>query len=255
MSAKGIDLSNKTLFDALNGYCNYNTTLKSFYENDAVSGNKRSNANVDLDTGDDKIYTVGETPVNLYNKSVTDSYQNYKDVALVVITRIGGEGADLPRHQGNAEGAVSENSHYLELDQNEIDMFKHIKDSGFDKVVVLLNIPSAMEADFLFDTEKLPFANSIDAALWIGFTGKQGIMALGPILTGEVNPSGKTVDTAFFETQSGFTPDPSDNNDGNRDRFTDPPEFLHGNILGVGLCSGWKHGAHAEIVRSLRLRF
>ncbi|MDD5601943.1 MAG: glycoside hydrolase family 3 N-terminal domain-containing protein, partial [Candidatus Izemoplasmatales bacterium] len=111
---------------------------------------------------------------------------------------------------GNSEGAVSEDSHYLELDQNEIDMFEHIKEAGFQKIVVLLNIPSAMEADFLFDTEKFPFADDIDAALWIGYTGKQGIMALGPILTGEVSPSGKTVDTWATD----FLSDPSSVNFG-----------------------------------------
>lgn len=195
MKSKGIELKNKTIFDALDDYFNYNSTLKKFYENDKLSGKGRSNANVDLDTGDDKIFTVGETPVSMYTKNVTDSYKNYNDLALVVISRLGGEGADLPRHQGASEGAVSPDSHYLELDQNEIDMFNHIKDSGFDKIVVLLNIPSAMEADFLFDVEKYPFADSIDACLWIGFPGKQGIMALGPILTGDVTPSGKTVDT------------------------------------------------------------
>lgn len=210
MSANGIDLANKTLFDALDGYFDHNPTLEEFYENDQASGPDRSGSNVDLDSGDDKIYTVGETPVNLYTDSVIDSYENYKDLALVVITRIGGEGADLPRHQGNSEGAVSEDSHYLELDQNEIDMFEHIKEAGFQKIVVLLNIPSAMEADFLFDTEKFPFADDIDAALWIGYTGKQGIMALGPILTGEVSPSGKTVDTWATD----FLSDPSSVNFG-----------------------------------------
>ncbi|MGI6392392.1 MAG: glycoside hydrolase family 3 N-terminal domain-containing protein [Candidatus Izemoplasmatales bacterium] len=210
MSANGIDLANKTLFDALEGYCNYNPTLKNFYEDDQASGPDRSGSNVDLDSGDDKIYTVGETPASMYTGSVVASYEKYKDLALVVITRIGGEGADLPRHQGNSAGAVSEDSHYLELDQNEIDMFEHIKASGFQKIVVLLNIPSAMEADFLFDSEKFPFADDIDAALWIGYTGKQGIMALGPILTGEVSPSGKTVDTWARD----FLADPSSINFG-----------------------------------------
>jgi beta-glucosidase len=195
MKAKGIELKNVSLFDALKDYFNYNPTLKRFYENDELSGKKRSNVNTDLDTGDDKMFSVGETPANLYTKNITDSYKNYKDLALVVITRIGGEGADLPRHQGSTEGAVSPDSHYLQLDQNEIDMFNHIVANGFEKIVVLLNIPSAMEADFLFDSEKYSFADNIDACLWIGFPGKQGIKALGPILTGEVTPSGKTVDT------------------------------------------------------------
>ena len=195
LTALGIDLGYKSLYDALNGVYSLNPALKAFYEDDKLSGPRRSNNNADLDSGDDKAFTVGETPVSMYTQQVRDSYKSYNDLALVVITRIGGEGADLPRHQGSSAGAVSEDAHYLQLDQNEIDMLKEVCAAGFKKVVVLFNIPSAMEADFLYDTAKYPFADKIDAALWIGYTGKQGILALGDVLTGEVSPSGRTVDT------------------------------------------------------------
>ena len=195
LTGQGIDVDYKTLYDALGGYYSLNPTLQSFYSDDKASGSRRSNTNTDLDSGDDKAFTVGETPISMYTQSVRDSYKNYNDMALVVLTRIGGEGADLPRHQGTSAGAVSEDAHYLQLDQNEIDMLKEVTAAGFKKVVVLFNIPSAMEADFLYDTAKYPFADKIDAALWIGYTGKQGILALGDILTGAVSPSGRTVDT------------------------------------------------------------
>lgn len=195
LTGLGIDVDYKGLYDALEGTYSLNPALKAFYEDDKASGGRRSNTNTDLDSGDDKAYTVGETPVSMYTQAVRDSYKNYNDMALVVITRIGGEGADLPRHQGKSAGAVSEDAHYLQLDQNEIDMLTEVTSAGFDKVVVIFNIPSAMEADFLYDTAKYPFADKIDAALWIGFTGKQGIMALPNIMTGEVSPSGRTVDT------------------------------------------------------------
>jgi beta-glucosidase len=195
LAGKGIDLDYKTIYDALENYYTLNPKIKAFYENDKLSGDKRSNANTDLDTGDDKAFTVGETPRANYTDEVKNSYQDYNDLAIVVITRIGGEGADLPRHQGKSAGAVSEDSHYLELDQNEIDMLTDVCNAGFKKVVVLFNIPSAMEANFLYDTEKYPFADKIDSALWIGFTGRQGIMALGDVMTGKISPSGKTVDT------------------------------------------------------------
>ncbi|MBR5751855.1 MAG: glycoside hydrolase family 3 C-terminal domain-containing protein, partial [Clostridia bacterium] len=154
----GIDVSYKTIYDALSGVYTLNPTLKAFYEDDKLSGSKRSNTNTDLDSGDDKAFTVGETPIAMYTQAVRDSYKNYGDLALVVITRIGGEGADLPRHQGTSAGAVSEDAHYLQLDQNEIDLLTEVCSAGFKKVVVLFNIPSAMEADFLYDTAKYPFA-------------------------------------------------------------------------------------------------
>ena len=96
MSANGIDLANKTLFDALEGYCNYNPTLKNFYEDDQASGPDRSGSNVDLDSGDDKIYTVGETPASMYTGSVVASYEKYKDLALVVITGLAAKGVTCP---------------------------------------------------------------------------------------------------------------------------------------------------------------
>ena len=195
LTGQGIDVDYKTLYDALGSYYSLNPTLQSFYSDDKASGARRSNTNTDLDSGDDKAYTVGETPISMYTQAVRDSYKNYSDLALVVLTRIGGEGADLPRHQGTSAGAVSEDAHYLQLDQNEIDMLQEVTSAGFKKVVVLFNIPSAMEADFLYDTAKYPFADKIDGALWIGYTGKQGILALGDILTGAVSPSGRTVDT------------------------------------------------------------
>ncbi len=195
LTGQGIDVDYKTLYDALGSYYTLNPSLQKFYQDDSASGARRSNTNTDLDSGDDKAYTVGETPIAMYTQAVRDSYKNYSDLAIVVLTRIGGEGADLPRHQGSSAGAVSEDAHYLQLDQNEIDMLSEVCSAGFKKVVVLFNIPSAMEADFLYDTAKYPFADKIDAALWIGYTGKQGIMALGDILTGAVSPSGRTVDT------------------------------------------------------------
>lgn len=191
----GIDLKYKGMYDALGDTYSLNPVLKSFYEDDKRSGKKRSNANTDLDSGDDKAFSVGETPASMYTNDIKDSYKDYNDMAIVVLTRLGGEGADLPRHQGKTEGAVSEDSHYLELDQNEIDMLTNVCNAGFKKVVVLLNIPSAMEANFLYDTEAYPFADKIDACMWIGFPGRQGIMALPDLLTGKVSPSGKTVDT------------------------------------------------------------
>lgn len=192
---KGFDVSYKGIYDALKDTYSLNPALKAFYEDDKLSGPKRSNANTELDSGDDKQFSVGEAPADKYTKNVTDSYNNYKDMAIVVLTRLGGEGADLPRHQGSTPGAVSADSHYLELDQNEIDMLTNVCNAGFGKVVVLLNIPSAMEANFLYDTTAFPFADKIDACMWIGFPGRQGIMALPDLLTGEINPSGKTVDT------------------------------------------------------------
>ena len=149
------------------------------------------------------MIATAETPQSMYTDAVKASYSSYSDAAIVVITRIGGEGFDLPRYQGTTEGAVSPDSHYLELDRNERDLLNAVCNAGFGHVIVLFNIPSAFEATFLRDKEYLASADRIDAAMWIGFTGGEGIMALGEILNGEVNPSGRTVDTWSADFSSG----------------------------------------------------
>lgn len=220
----GFDTSNnKDLYESLNdaGFVT-NPTLKRFYES-SQSGPVRTANSSDLDNGDNQKIATAETPQNKYSDAVKNSYADYSDAALVVITRIGGEGFDLPRYQGDSEGAVSPDSHYLELDQNEIDLLTAVTDGTFKRVVVVFNTPSSFEATFLKDSAYAAFADKIDAAVWIGFTGSNGITALGEILNGDVNPSGRLVDTwaadftknpSFVNFGTGCLPDTTDKYDG-----------------------------------------
>lgn len=220
----GFDTSNnKNLYESLNdaGFVT-NPTLKRFYES-SQSGPVRTANSSDLDNGDNQKIATAETPQSKYTDAVKNSYADYSDAALVVITRIGGEGFDLPRYQGNSEGAVSPDSHYLELDQNEIDLLTAVTDGTFKRVVVVFNTPSSFEATFLKDSAYAAFADKIDAAVWIGFTGSNGITALGEILNGDVNPSGRLVDTwaadftknpSFVNFGTGCLPDTTDKYDG-----------------------------------------
>lgn len=220
----GFDTSNnKDLYESLNdaGFIT-NPTLKNFYES-SQSGPVRTANSSDLDNGDNQKIATAETPQSKYTDAVRNSYADYSDAALVVITRIGGEGFDLPRYQGDSEGAVSPDSHYLELDQNEIDLLTAVTDGTFKRVVVVFNTPSSFEATFLKDSAYAAFADKIDAAVWIGFNGSNGITALGEILNGDVNPSGRLVDTwaadftknpSFVNFGTGCLPDTTDKYDG-----------------------------------------
>ena len=220
----GFDTSNnKNLYESLNdaGFVT-NPTLKRFYES-SQSGPVRTANSSDLDNGDNQKIAAAETPQSKYTDAVRNSYADYSDAVLVVITRIGGEGFDLPRYQGDSEGAVSPDSHYLELDQNEIDLLTAVTDGTFKRVVVVFNTPSSFEATFLKDSAYAAFADKIDAAVWIGFTGSNGITALGEILNGDVNPSGRLVDTwaadftknpSFVNFGTGCLPDTTDKYDG-----------------------------------------
>ena len=124
------------------------------------------------------------------------SYLFYNDAAIVVLTRSGGEGSDLPTY--NVEGHDDPYEHYLELDDNEQETIALAK-QNFDKVIILVNSSNALELGSLKSDPE------IDAILWMGAPGTNGTLAVGEILNGTLNPSGKTVD--IFPTD--FTKDPT----------------------------------------------
>lgn len=222
----------KTIYDSLNeaGY-ETNSALYDFY-NGGKSGKARPASPEGSNLDDGKTLTVPtyETPLDDYPVNVWSSVKEYNDVALVVITRMGGEGFDLPRSMDGVSGARKADDHYLQLDKNETELINTVCNSGFKKVVLILNVGTSFELGFLensteqiYNTLKGYNINSdkIDAALWIGFPGESGIMALGRILNGNVNPSGRTTDTYAMD----FKSDPSWQNFGENlkadgDRFT-----------------------------------
>lgn len=170
-------------------------------------------------------YPIGETPKSMYqnNTALKNSYVDYNDLAIVVITRMGGEGYDLPRtmfwngsNYSNWDGtelipgARNKSDHYLQIDQNETDLLKEANDH-FANVIVLINSASPIEMGFLEDATHYAYQPNVKAALWIGSPGATGTNAVGRILKGEVNPSGRTTNTYAAD----FKKDPSWNNFGN----------------------------------------
>ena len=181
------------LYDSLaNAGFDVNPALKEFYEDDSRSGKGR-----DGGSGTGQVATItGETPVASYDDTLKGTFTNYDDAAIVVISRAGGEGADLKTNYGSAvagrsnystDGNAATGDHYLELDDNEKAMISLAKEN-FDNVVIVLNMGTSFE---LGDLKENTGVNSI---LWLGFPGGSGINALGKVLNGEVNPSGKLVD-------------------------------------------------------------
>lgn len=163
-----------------------NNKLEKFYKDNKKSGAARPENPKDLDSGADVELITAETPYSSYDASVKESYSDFNDAALIVLSRIGGEGFDLPR-----QSVDDSQRHYLELDPNEVELVKNVTSAGFDKVIVIINSAAVMELDWV---ESGKYGN-IDACLWIGAPGNSGINALGRILNGSVAPSGRTVDT------------------------------------------------------------
>ena len=189
----------KTIYDSLGkgeGGAGFecNPTLKSFYEDNSRSGNGRS-ANPKMEHGDDGISTLetGETDTDSYPSDVTSSYAQYNDAALVVFSRIAGENWDLPRV--SADGVPGR--HYLELDKNERKLLEHICAQDFKHVIVLFNGSNNIDMAFLKIPTDPAYNAKIDGAILIGSPGATGIMALGRILNGTVNPSGHLTDTIY----------------------------------------------------------
>ena len=179
------------LYDSLrNAGFALNPTIKNFYDDNGASGSGRP-GNPTMNGGAIHFFATGETPWSSYTTSVVNSFNEYSDAAIVVISRIGGEGFDLPRQA---------TSHYLQLDQNEKDLLANAN-SRFSNVILVVNCATSMELGFLQDGT---YPN-IKSALWIGTTGLTGMNALGKIIKGEVNPSGKVVD--IYATD--FTKDPT----------------------------------------------
>ena len=92
--------------------------------------------------------------------------------------------------QGNSTGTVNGSGNSLELTIQERDLLKQIKAEGFENVIVLLNCTNPMECDFVDDPEL-----GVDSVMWIGFTGVNGLRGVADLLVGNVNPSGRVVDT------------------------------------------------------------
>lgn len=175
----------KSLTDA--GFT-YNQALVDFYKDNTKSGSGRTTNPDDLDSGKEVTLSEGETPVANYDAyNIWDTCAGYSDVAIIVVTRIGGEGFDLPR---SADG-----SHFLQLQKNERDLIDKVTQMNFKKVVLVLNTATTMELG------EVDQNSGIDAILWTGYAGGNGMAAFGEILRGETaegqkfSPSGKTVDT------------------------------------------------------------
>jgi hypothetical protein len=136
---------------------------------------------------------------------VKKSVESYGDAAIVVLSRIGGEGAD-----SYFDHTLGEGKNYLALNEAEKSMMagiKQMKDEGkIKKIVVLINTSNALQVDFLKNNEY-----GVDATLWIGGVGQTGLNAVAEILNGTINPSGSLPDTYCYNNYSSpvmqnFTP-------------------------------------------------
>ena len=184
--------------------------IKNYYKNKSVSV---ADVDYDIQCGFNK-YNYSEIvsskapydyepPISAYNtefaelggKTLLEDALEYSDTAIFCITRRGSEDEDM-------------NLRDLQLKANEIACIDMLEDN-FEHVIILLNVPTVIEAEFLNDDE-------IDAAIYMGHPGLTGTKAIAEILAGKVNPSGHLVDTWPYEVTSA----PSYQNFGNDTTLT-----------------------------------
>lgn len=148
-----------------------------------------------------------------YNPDIYKGLENSVSgsTGLVFIGRSGGEGSDVaanvPGSPIAGKGYADGTPHQLALSKDEQSTIKFAK-ANCHKVVVILDTSNVMAISDLLDPNS-PI--SADAVIWMGGPGGQGFKALAEILCGEINPSGKTVDTWMTDLMS----DPSMTNFGN----------------------------------------
>ncbi|MCD8190084.1 MAG: glycoside hydrolase family 3 C-terminal domain-containing protein [Clostridiales bacterium] len=162
-------------------------------------------------------WTLPEPTVDYYTDEIMEEAKEFSDTAVIVISRSGGEGADLPTdmyavihgtyNEADVAEAAStvgytnasytnngdyddfdEGEHYLELSNTEEAMVELVC-SNFDNVIVIINANNAMELGWTDEYD------SISAVLLAPGAGVSGFTALGEILNGTLSPSGRTADT------------------------------------------------------------
>lgn len=164
-----------------------NPTMLQFYE--GLSGTYARAMQSGVTGGVTGTASIGEVPISEYeaqSETLEASFAEYNDAAIVVLTRLSGEGWDIPMdasvytdHDGDCA---------LALNSDERNMIAYAKEH-FDKVIVLINTANMMEIKELADDPE------IDAIAWIGLPGKRGLLGVGRVLAGQESPSGHLTQT------------------------------------------------------------
>ena len=186
--------NNYDIYDALelNGF-EVNPTAKATYTGSTRSGSSDPNEEgtyMAVGSAEDAgavefggTYYVTKPGSQL--EAAESTFAEYGDAAIVVVTRTGSEFQDCASNE--VPGHTDKSDHYFMFEDAEKEMLAYAK-KHFDKVILVLNSPSAME---LGDVEK---DDAIQSVVWIGQLGWNGAIAVGSVLNGDVNPSGHTVD-------------------------------------------------------------
>ncbi|WP_440897751.1 glycoside hydrolase family 3 C-terminal domain-containing protein [Amphibacillus sp. Q70] len=182
-----------SLLDGLNNAgLNVNEELSEFY-----TAYEDTRPAVEIQEQD---WTLPEPPTDTYSEEMLENAREFSDQAMVVISRSSSEETDLALDASTIEmdnnsdsySEFEDGMHYLELTQSEQDMLDLVT-SNFDDVILVYNGANPLEMGFVEEYEE------VKSVLWSPGPGQTGFNSLGQIVTGEVNPSGRTADTFAYD--------------------------------------------------------
>lgn len=201
-----------------------NTQLSKFYSN-----YRKTRPTVSMMKQD---WTLPEPKTSAYSSNMMKHAENFSNTAMVVISRVSTEGVDEPTdmskvtYHGN-RGDFKSGDSYLQLSRSEKNLLKMVN-QHFKNVIILVNSGNPMQLGWL------NHYSHIKSALWMADPGTSGFSALGKIIKGQVDPSGRTTDTFVYNLKK----TPTWNNFGNFSYKN--PKGYHYVDYSEGIYSGYK---------------
>jgi beta-glucosidase len=196
-----------SLFEGLTGAgLNVNETLNTWYGQQSVA-DYMGGANFSGGSTQTSRFVVKDIPWG----DLPDAKNSNAKAGIMVLARSSGEASDLYMDVTMDDGKThvqlsgkNTNENYvgdgLSLTENEKSVLaglKALKDAGtIDSIIVIMNTAGPMQCEFLDDDQY-----DIDACMWVGMIGSTGATAIGKLLVGDYNPSGKTTDTFFANSK------------------------------------------------------
>lgn len=172
------------LFKGLeNAGISYNTELHDLYQEvGAKAGSKASTGVIQVVKGMLGGNSSDEPKIDYLSDEAIAQAKSYSENAIIVIASESTEASDATAEQ-------------LKLTANKRALIEKVAQS-FENVTIVVNAGNALELGFVNEFK------SIKSVLWIGTPGPYGANALGNILAGNINPSGRITDTYVYDNSS-----------------------------------------------------
>ena len=181
-----VDLSNcVTLFKGLEmAGIEYNPQLHKMYENMGNDAEATGSNNIVAMVAS-FLFGAKTEDINsneYLTEEVLKDAKAYSDQAIVVLSNDVVESSDSSLEA-------------LKLTPNRRELIRTVAEN-FEHVIIIVNVGNASELGIVEEYD------SIEAVVWTGIPGTQGCVSLGKVLTGEINPSGRLVDTYVYDVSS-----------------------------------------------------